>query len=249
VGMEKKIFIVHENLICVSPYFRDILQPRRKTIEGTCSICHEVLDPNRKELTYCSKSCGNNFHLDCIRDWHEYTPSEETSKCPMCRQDWVRDEYWGGVYELPDINANAFHIYTEWLYKSTISEEFDAFALMRAYLFGENDICDLEFCHDVLCAIIAMFLRVKVSTAFIRRVYDLTNITSPLRAIVVGLYTQLPSADLILALSTWEPYQKGYLPEFLADLARTLALKGADPPVAWEYEVLKYKLLTCPWAI
>ena len=249
MGIEKEIFIVHENLICRSPYFRDILQPRRKTIEGICSICHERLNPNKKELTYCSESCGNNFHLDCIRDWHEYTPSGKAPKCPVCRQKWVHDEFWGGVYELPDMDANAFHIYVEWLYTSTIPEQFNNFTLIRTYLLGENDVRDADFCHDVLCAIIAMFMRFKVSTAFIKRVYDVTNITSPLRAVVVGLYTQLPSADLILVLSTWGFCQKRYLSEFLADLARALVLKGADPPVAWEYEALKYKLITCSWTI
>jgi hypothetical protein len=157
-------------------------------------------------------------------------------------------EAWGDFYDLPAINADAFDIYTEWLYKSSISKEYNALELMHAYLFGDNDICDRDFCRDVLCAIIARFLHIKGHDPlpFIKSVYLETRIGSPLRALLVGLYMQLPREDLSQEMLR---FRKGYAPEFLIDLVRTLALKGAGPPVAWEYEALKHKLLTCSWTI
>lgn len=248
MGEDEEIFTVHENLICVSPYFRHMLQPGRKTIEGDCSICHEVLGPKKKEPTYCSESCGNNFHMACIEDWHEYAASDRALKCPMCRQNWAHADTWGGNYDLPEINADAFDIYTEWLYKSSISKGFDPNALMRAYLFGEYNVCDPDFCHDVLCAIIATFVQMKTSVhvPFITRVYDSTNIGSPLRALMVGLYMQLPRDILVLAMKR---HRTIFDSDFLADVVMALALKGTDPPVGWKYAALKDKLVTCSWTI
>ncbi|KAF2623343.1 hypothetical protein BU25DRAFT_177532 [Macroventuria anomochaeta] len=57
IGQGRELFVVHEELICTSSYFRDLLQPKRKAIVADCSICQEELQPDEEEPTYCASSC------------------------------------------------------------------------------------------------------------------------------------------------------------------------------------------------
>jgi hypothetical protein len=51
--------------------------------DNDCSICLEAMD-DPKTLCFCSKTCGNCFHSECIR---RYSNNAHTNfvKCPMCR--------------------------------------------------------------------------------------------------------------------------------------------------------------------
>jgi hypothetical protein len=116
-----ELFTVHKELICSSKYFRNMLQPRRKAIEdeGECTICHDAFDPGVKELTYCASSCGSNFHRSCMDDWRRNGPPGPL-RCPMCRSLW--DQFRGeAVRRLLALDAEAFDIYRNWLYTTTIS--------------------------------------------------------------------------------------------------------------------------------
>jgi E3 ubiquitin-protein ligase ZSWIM2 len=40
-------------------------------------------------LTHCRRSCGNNFHIKCLRIWGEHKVQTRTHiTCPMCRCQW-----------------------------------------------------------------------------------------------------------------------------------------------------------------
>ena len=67
----------------------------RKTYDenDVCPICHDSL-AEEQGLTYCKKSCGSNFHINCLLIWaeHRHSHSEKIS-CPMCRTDWGTQAY------------------------------------------------------------------------------------------------------------------------------------------------------------
>lgn len=238
IGPSKEIFTVHENLVCLSPYFRKILQHRRKNIEGDCPICHEKLDPSTKELTFCSASCGNNFHLACIEDWHEHASSGP--QCPLCRQSWTPAGPWAGVHKLPSVDADGFEIYSEWLYSFYIPVTFNADALRCAYALGEQ-IDDKRFCRAIPSAVIARFVHIKKTPPirYIKDVYRETVPGSPLRNLIVGVIAELPDTDLQTFFESCEMYP----PEFTRDLLQALAGKRKEPAGPWEAEKLKAKLM------
>ena len=59
-------------------------QPNRKAIEGDCSICCEDLVANNgHDITWCKARCGQNFHTDCVDEWHAFQHRDKTVKtCP-----------------------------------------------------------------------------------------------------------------------------------------------------------------------
>ncbi len=59
----------------------------RKEIEGECPICFDPLGTHISRLTFCKKTCGQNFHLGCIKMWK--SQCQESPTCPACRQEWV----------------------------------------------------------------------------------------------------------------------------------------------------------------
>lgn len=73
----------------------------RRLVEGDCSICIEPitrLDGNAtsridgnesRELVWCKRSCGHNFHKACIDSWIAQPRAEgRQASCPMCRVSW-----------------------------------------------------------------------------------------------------------------------------------------------------------------
>ncbi|KAF2668326.1 hypothetical protein BT63DRAFT_273455 [Microthyrium microscopicum] len=52
--------------------------------DDECPICREDM-ANEGELTWCSKQCGNNFHKECIDEWHHVS---NTKTCPLCKSAW-----------------------------------------------------------------------------------------------------------------------------------------------------------------
>ncbi|KAF0696288.1 Aste57867_12986 [Aphanomyces stellatus] len=63
---------------------------RHELVEGeVCAICQEEMVEAQKNLTYCKRGCGNNFHIDCMKIFGESRKqSKENIICPLCRQDW-----------------------------------------------------------------------------------------------------------------------------------------------------------------
>lgn len=118
VGLNKQPFTIHADLLCRdSAYFRDLLQPNRRPVEGECSICHEDLLPHVEELTHCHASCGGNFHYICMVDWmQEAAPQEAT--CPLCRHAYKDPMY--ASHHLDNIDDRSFEMYVEWLYTGQI---------------------------------------------------------------------------------------------------------------------------------
>jgi len=63
--------------------------------DPSCPICQEDMYSFEK-LMYCSKSCGHNFHANCIKIWSEHKKDKDKDfdylnlnksniSCPMCR--------------------------------------------------------------------------------------------------------------------------------------------------------------------
>ncbi|KAM0797364.1 hypothetical protein BDR22DRAFT_465115 [Usnea florida] len=64
--------------------------PARRPIEGECHICHEDFSSDDATV-WCKAQCGQNFHEECIRTWHEFSKAHARKKeCPYCRAKWAR---------------------------------------------------------------------------------------------------------------------------------------------------------------
>ena len=64
-------------------------QVRKEVDEScVCPICQEGMRDDEK-LTFCSVSCGNNIHLQCMLEWGQHRVSiHEPVTCPFCRESW-----------------------------------------------------------------------------------------------------------------------------------------------------------------
>ncbi len=43
--------------------------------DSVCPICQEAMNTNMC-LTYCKTSCGNNYHLECLKVWISHKKNE-----------------------------------------------------------------------------------------------------------------------------------------------------------------------------
>jgi hypothetical protein len=221
VGQGKETFTVLEDLVCVSPRFRDILQPHRKAIEGDCFICHDALEGD-KPLTYCVGPCGNNFHQACVDEWQRYKPEGVLLHCPLCLQRLNQPRTVKLV--LPAVNAKAFDVYYNWLYDQPhIQTPSKLGHLIRAYQFILKECVDSHVYlgwHDVSIA------------------YTITSDPSPLREFLVRMYMQVEKLDRIMP--KWERYPH----EFHKDLAKALMQSRGRQVKHWNWECLERKVLT-----
>ena len=85
----------------------------RKTLEADadCPICFDSLQDG--ETVYCRRTCGTNFHADCIRRWMIQSSHRN---CPNCRQAWddggaggspSKKRYAEGYVNLSDITGQS----------------------------------------------------------------------------------------------------------------------------------------------
>lgn len=56
----------------------------RRKIPADCAICLEKLGPD-DELTWCRRSCGQNFHTSCLHGWIQ----SGSITCPVCRAKYL----------------------------------------------------------------------------------------------------------------------------------------------------------------
>ncbi|OSS46625.1 hypothetical protein B5807_08359 [Epicoccum nigrum] len=222
VGQEEEVFTVLEDLICVSPYFRGILQPHRKAIEGDCYICHGALEQIDKELlhctdlTYCAGPCGNNFHQACVDEWQRHTSEGASIRCPLCLESLNQPRE--ATLPLSTVDAKAFNVYHNWLYDQPHIRIASKIGYMiRAYKLGV-DFDEPEFCKDVLKFILKECVDSKVHPGWhdVSIAYAITSESSPLREFLVRMHMQLNNLDKILL--KWESYPH----EFQKDLAKAL---------------------------
>ena len=217
VGQGGHTFTVLEDLLCVSPYFRRILQPRRKAIEGDCPICQDALEGD-KEVVFCHGPCGNNFHLACINAWKRHLPQGTPLNCPLCRQRFKPPHY--DTVPLPGVEPNVFDIYHKWLYdQAHIRYPSKLTYMIKAYKLGV-DIEEPAFSKDMLQSIQkeCMDCRIYPDWHDVMTAYDVTPGPSPLREFMVSKYMQLDNLDHILPI--WERYP----PAFQKDFAKALML-------------------------
>ncbi|KAF2869090.1 hypothetical protein BDV95DRAFT_112029 [Massariosphaeria phaeospora] len=115
VGTGDRLLNIHEDLLCAnSRFFRQLLQKHRKEIVGECSICHEDLDSEVNNITFCRAKCGQNIHVTCIDRWQASRPNDTT--CPMCRVPWKKQENVYPVSTTAGLDPRAVQLYIRWLY-------------------------------------------------------------------------------------------------------------------------------------
>ncbi|KAF3005190.1 hypothetical protein E8E13_010717 [Curvularia kusanoi] len=215
-------FDVHEELICALPYFRKVIQPRRKPAEGECPICKEEMNSDVDDLSFCSLSCGTNFHRACVDEWHSCFPDDRSLiKCPLCRQKWYQARSAQSVsYSFPKLNPEAFEIYFNWLYGAAIPTDGDKDSMLSfsiaAYMLG-SQINEPAFCEDALRALIRICLNRKIipTAGTVTAVYAVTAVSSPLRKLLLCMYMEASKRKHDLVLSKWDEFSPAFQKDFL----------------------------------
>jgi hypothetical protein len=225
-----ELFTVHKELICSSNYFHNILQPRRKAmVDGDeCSICHEAFNPGAKELTYCVSSCGSNFHRSCMDDWKRGGPRGPL-RCPMCRSLWEQPR-GEAVYRLLALDAEAFEIYYNWMYTTSISVPSDDHSfevtfhlLMKAFDLALH-IYEPAFHKAIEEAILPLCAEKSCpSVDIVVETYAITRGPSPMRKLLILLHMELNNQEYSSVLANWDKYPA----RFQIDLTRAMMRERA----------------------
>lgn len=244
IGSNRLYLLVTKEIICISNYFRNLLQPRRKAIEGNCPICQEALkegiEEDITELTYCASSCGNNFHKVCLDEWERSKANRAPLQCPMCRQHWDKE----GTYTITAITPRAFIVYYNWLklgyiplrppwnrhlFTSPTLLDFPDFPeLVECYQLGVF-ISDPKFSKAALQNILRECIDTGTIPNFwaVHTAYAITSVSSPLRKLIVEIYTQLNDMESRWVFINWDEYPR----MFQSDLTQALLQKHCKPRV------------------
>jgi hypothetical protein len=249
IGPQMELFTVHKELICSSEYFRNILQPRRRVIvdEDECSICHEAFDPGVKELTHCVSSCGANFHRSCMDEWKRIG-TRGPLRCPMCRALWNRPRV--ELHRLLNIDAEAFEIYSNWLYKSSISVPSDDHTfedtfhrLMTALEFSVQ-IRERSFQKAIQDALLPLCAeKACPSLDTVVRTYAITRGSTPMIKLLILLHLELNDQDYSAVLDNWDKYPT----KFRMDLTRAMMRERAKGLGTRDLDDLSKKLWGNVW--
>ena len=242
IGLNRLYLLVTKEIICISNYFRNLLQPRRKAIEGNCPICLEALkegiEEDNTKLTYCASSCGNNFHQVCLDEWKRSKPKGAPLRCPMCRQHWDEE----GTYTITAITTQAFIVYYRWLelnyiplrppwnrnHLDPIPNHPDFIELAECYQLGVF-ISDPKFSKATLQKILRECIDTGTIPNFgaVHTAYAITSVSSPLRKLIVEIYTQINDMWSGWEFINWDEYPR----MFRSDLTQALLQKHCKPRV------------------
>ncbi|KAF3047678.1 hypothetical protein E8E12_011339 [Didymella heteroderae] len=188
VGSHNRKFSAHEDLLCArSAFFKQRFQPVRKDISGECAVCLHELEMTDTE--YC-KTCGQNFHVSCIKDWMKINHA-----CPTCRTLWRRLSDLR-TSTLDQLDPDGFEVYVQWLYSNQIPQYNRAaddrvVRLLKAHIVGVA-IEDTDFLHAVRCETIETAIKARsqarITYAVVDFTYKNTNGPCPLRRFICDLY-------------------------------------------------------------
>jgi hypothetical protein len=155
-------FVVHEDLICShSTLLKKRFQKHRKAVTGECSICHEDLDPEEDDITFCRSTCGQNLHEQCIEKWKTANPGPPT--CPMCREPWtVRTTKVEDLCE--ELDQDAIQLYIDWLYTGSLRSSFkqdkpdegNQLAFLKAWTVADT-LKDRDFRDAIMVEYLSQF--------------------------------------------------------------------------------------------
>jgi hypothetical protein len=122
---------IHEDLLCnSSKYFKKRLEKDRKEVDGECSTCHEDLDPEVDDITFCRSGCGQNIHEKCIEAWKKSQAGPP--RCPMCRKFWKLKPEDLIEVEGEVVDREIARAYVNWLYTEKIH-------ISRSYHHTDDD--------------------------------------------------------------------------------------------------------------
>jgi len=205
VGPKRRLFSAHQDMLCKqSTFFKNQYQTVRKDIEGECVICHEGLDALVQSLAYC-KTCGNNLHLGCMKQWFE-----NNKTCPTCHLKWIPSNFLDTA-SLDDIDADGFDVYVQWLYGCTIpvykadkgDDVLRCFRLVLAHNVGET-LGDIKFLQVVRQDIVECSLKMtdKARHQLMLVAYQKTTRPCALRRLVVDLFALQSKSDALKPVET-----------------------------------------------
>jgi hypothetical protein len=249
IGPQMELFTVHKELICSSEYFRNILQPRRRVIvdEDECSICLEPFDRDNKELTHCASSCGANFHRSCLDEWRRRGP-RGPFRCPMCRAIWNRPTV--ELHRLRNIDAQAFEIYINWLYTSSISVPTDdptfeeLFHRLLTALEFSDQIREPSFQQAIKDAALRLCAEKSCPTLdTVVRTYAITRGSTPMTKLLILLHLELNDQEYSAVLANWDKYPH----RFQMDLTRAMMRERAKGLGTRDLDELGKKLWGDVW--
>jgi hypothetical protein len=208
-------------------------------------ICTEQLEPGIKELTYCPKSCGKNFHYNCIQRWINERGKPKDFKCPHCRQPWPLKVNTALIHRFPKLDAMAFAMYNEWLYHHSITLQDDEngnpslYNLVQAYFLG-RDIQDTDFCGIVVKKLLETMKAFGIfpCAKTIKLAYEKSSSGCLIPEIMVYFY-------FVTGGSQWEDIIGGDdLPAaFWKDIASGLRSKAKMGNGEWDLEVAEKEFL------
>jgi hypothetical protein len=200
-------------------------------------MCHDEMDPTRKEITFCSSGCGANIHHECMKSWKQQKSARsEAITCPLCRQLWPSENNEQSL-QCPNLDGVSFDYYQEWLYHHTIllqhnessigdddTNEEESYVLINAYLLGLQ-VRDAKFCKDVLQALIEVCNETECipGSGPISRVYRATKEKSCMRRFLVDIYVVQAEPDWFMD-DVWSEYPS----KFMADLTMALLRRRRD---------------------
>ncbi|KAF2827382.1 hypothetical protein CC86DRAFT_466168 [Ophiobolus disseminans] len=245
-GEDPRVFSIHADLLCAnSTVFREHVQPRRRSIEGDCFICHTGVTLCHKELIYCD-SCGSDYHYQYIEEWKLQTPVGEVTKCPLCRQEWLAqsDTY---QYHFDKNSEDSLEMYSEWLYQGHIAFKNDVeyedegdgelYVLLCAHAFGHS-IKDWKFCDTLLNAVVEVMIEQDFvpNLKFIRLVYRWTNTTRCIRHFLVGIFIHPRQTEWLEADASTK-----FPANFLRDMTVALLKKHPPDEYAWNEATMEAK--------
>lgn len=251
IGESREEVHIHEELLSLnSPYFRRKLQPKRKSLEDKkdreCPICHEPMELDQDSIKVCERQCGKTFHSICIDPW-----LKDNSTCPHCRAPWLVPKPRTQAISLPRLSEDGMGVYREWLYHKRICiPEFESKedgsmhpkmdVWLNAYFTGvkaeDNKFCQALYQAQVqICKECSQYS----SSVIVQEAYSGSKDGAPIRAFMVGLYTQLPRHEV-----TEKPGLAREPAEFLVALLKAGLDVNGKLPQDWDLEEVQRKI--CP---
>ncbi|KAH6637446.1 hypothetical protein C7974DRAFT_470369 [Boeremia exigua] len=226
VGPHNRRFSVHENVLCSrSTYFKNRFQKVRKDAVGECAVCMDDLET--AETVFC-RTCGQNFHSKCMKQWL----GTKSSNCPTCRMAWEKRTSKTLTHTLDQLDPDGFEIYVQWLYSHeippTLGAADDRFErLLRAHLVG-SALEDHDFLLALRSDIVGIAVESGLSYNAVDFAYKNTHEPCALRRFLIDLYALTGSIDSL---------KNGNVSNlFLIDMAQSFMAKSkllADGATVW----------------
>lgn len=171
-------------------------------------------------------------------------------RCPMCRSVWKQPRA-ETFYRLLAFEPEAFDIYIEWLYKSSITispdDEYEVSSsrLIAAYILSHK-IGEPKFGKAILQAMVPVCVnKFRPSADLVSRIYKVTCAAPRriLRKYFVCVHMELNDEEHSNVLANWNKYPA----TFRKDLTRAMMRERAKGVGTRDLDALKQKIINDDW--